>query len=282
MVTDSLVGTWDLVNYDMKPVGGGEVVHPLGSNAIGRLTYAADGSMSAFIAAADRPAIGWRGESIEAEAAAYESFNAYAGTYSIDGGRVVHQLEQHIDNEAHVRGEQHRRVMRRGLDLFLLLVRVPGGGHHDGDLTLHAQGQQHVGPLGRAEVDHHVDARIDPQPRRHAHAAFPQARRLANIPTLSRVFGTLQGGADGQLRVFQGQLDDAHSHAAARAVQLQTGEEALGFYRRALEEEPTHLGALTRTASAAFVLGEDGSALREEARDIARRVLGLVKAIEDD
>ncbi len=77
-------------------------------------------------------------------------------------------------------------------------------------------------------------------------------------------------------------LREESHHAAAKAAQLQTAGEALQFYQRALALEPERLDALILTAAAAFVLGEEGSQLRDEARAKARDALGLLKALEDD
>ncbi|HEV7734884.1 MAG TPA: RyR domain-containing protein [Candidatus Binatia bacterium] len=77
-------------------------------------------------------------------------------------------------------------------------------------------------------------------------------------------------------------LREESQHVAAKATYVRTAEQALGFYQRALALDPTQLDALVLTAAAAFVLGEEGSALRDEARSKARDVVTRVNAREDD
>ena len=69
-------------------------------------------------------------------------------------------------------------------------------------------------------------------------------------------------------------------HATARAVQLRTAEEALEFYKRALELDPEGLDTLALTATMSLILGEPGSALRGHAQKWAKRILELAKGIE--
>ena len=75
-------------------------------------------------------------------------------------------------------------------------------------------------------------------------------------------------------------LREESHHIASPAERLQTAEEALGFYRRALALEPDRLQALVSTAAGAFIVGK-GSALSDEARDKANQVLALVEKLED-
>jgi class 3 adenylate cyclase len=75
-------------------------------------------------------------------------------------------------------------------------------------------------------------------------------------------------------------LREESHHTASPAERLRTAEEALGFYRQALEIEPDRLQALVSTAAGALIVGK-GSPLSDEARDKAAHVLALVEKLED-
>ena len=65
-----MVGTWNLVEWTH------DGAHPLGDDAVGRLIYADDGFMSAFLARADGSS-----DSL-----------AYSGTWELRGEEVVHRV----------------------------------------------------------------------------------------------------------------------------------------------------------------------------------------------
>src|SRR4051812_39321396 len=74
---------------------GGDTVHLLGRDARGRLFYGADGMMTGFMMAGNRPPIGWQGSSIPDahKAAAYETFFAYCGSYETISNQVIHHVD---------------------------------------------------------------------------------------------------------------------------------------------------------------------------------------------
>ena len=71
-------------------------------------------------------------------------------------------------------------------------------------------------------------------------------------------------------------------HAPAQAARAELAAQALEFYQRALAADPDRLTALSRMASVAFTIGEDGSALRARAHGWARLVLERVRDREKD
>ncbi len=90
------VGSWKLVSYEVG------ASHPLGGDAVGLLTYGADGRMSLQVMRPNRPKIGISGEEGGYEAgtaqevmSAYRGYLAYFGTYEVDekGGFVTHHIE---------------------------------------------------------------------------------------------------------------------------------------------------------------------------------------------
>ncbi len=90
-----LVGGWRLLTWENR-ASDGRVTHPMGRDPLGYLIYAADGSFSVTISrprrgrfAAEDLLVG----SAEEKATAVEGFVAYAGRYSVEGGRVVHHVE---------------------------------------------------------------------------------------------------------------------------------------------------------------------------------------------
>lgn len=95
-MSSDLHGIWTLIEiYGEREDG--ERAYPFGRDAVGRLTYHPDGRMSAFIARSNREKfIGDVGQPSDAEVrAAFESFEAYCGTYTVDADRglVVHHVE---------------------------------------------------------------------------------------------------------------------------------------------------------------------------------------------
>jgi hypothetical protein len=98
MTTDSVVGRWSLVSWELRPADG-PPRYPLGEDAKGMLMYTADGYMSVLFMATSRPRIGWSGQgapvqaALEDVAAAYNSAIAYCGRYEVKGDQVIHHVE---------------------------------------------------------------------------------------------------------------------------------------------------------------------------------------------
>lgn len=92
---DRLLGSWRLVRtYEIiDGVASGKV--PLGEGAYGVLYYMEDGRVAVLMANAGRaPLSAGRYDSGEGEtAASARSFTAYAGTFSIEGDRIIHHLD---------------------------------------------------------------------------------------------------------------------------------------------------------------------------------------------
>ena len=76
------------------------------------------------------------------------------------------------------------------------------------------------------------------------------------------------------------QREEAH-RAADRASRVQAIETALGFYRRALDLQPTSLEALMWVAATTLYGAGEGAARRDQALDFARQLLDLAAARED-
>jgi hypothetical protein len=97
-VTNSqLIGTWRLVSFESRDENK-EIRHPLGKNALGQLSYGAEGRMSVILVQPDRPPFALddmrRGTDIEVRSA-FEGFLGYFGTFSVDAaaGTVTHHVQ---------------------------------------------------------------------------------------------------------------------------------------------------------------------------------------------
>jgi Lipocalin-like domain len=93
----AVVGTWKLVSY-VTETADGKRTFPLGDDAVGMAIYLPNGRVSIQFMKRDRPKFAsgdaWRG-TLEEERAAFESYFAYAGRYTLDAQRstVTHHLE---------------------------------------------------------------------------------------------------------------------------------------------------------------------------------------------
>ena len=91
----TIVGSWKLVSTAATTVDGKSVASPMGEHPTGFLTYTADGRMSLLITHDGRPKLsGDRLASpIEERASAFSTMVAYAGSYRIEGNRLIHHVE---------------------------------------------------------------------------------------------------------------------------------------------------------------------------------------------
>lgn len=92
----ALIGSWDLVSLENRAADG-SVKQPLGAAPVGRITYTADGHMSAQLMHGTRApfaADALYGGSADERAAAYASYIAYYGSFTVDAaaGVVRHRV----------------------------------------------------------------------------------------------------------------------------------------------------------------------------------------------
>lgn len=90
-----IVGTWELVS-STDTTEKGEVADSFGKSPTGFLTYTADGRMMAIISFGDRKLLSvpdYIAAPAEERAAAFATFAAYAGTYTLEPGRIVHHVQ---------------------------------------------------------------------------------------------------------------------------------------------------------------------------------------------
>jgi len=90
---ESIVGTWRLISQTTEDSESKAIEKVFGEKPIGFLTYTSDGRMTVIITHSTRkpPA---SAKATEAEAAhLYGTMVAYAGTYRINGDKIIHHVE---------------------------------------------------------------------------------------------------------------------------------------------------------------------------------------------
>ncbi|KAM3102381.1 lipocalin-like domain-containing protein [Phormidesmis sp. 146-12] len=103
MPNNPLVGTWKLVSATAIHADGTITPAVYGLNPTGYITYTADGRMMVMFSRSDRLPLSREIRSplsreiqsipVEELAQAFTTFNAYAGTYTLNGNTVIHQVE---------------------------------------------------------------------------------------------------------------------------------------------------------------------------------------------
>jgi hypothetical protein len=109
----SLVGTWKLTSFVREVTATGERYNQLGEHPEGYLGYAPDGRMYAILVAGERVKPHEQAPTDEEALKLYRSMIAYAGSYTVEGNRVIH----HVDiswNGARAGGDQVRFFTREG------------------------------------------------------------------------------------------------------------------------------------------------------------------------
>jgi Lipocalin-like domain len=91
---EQLYGTWRLVSNIREVVGTGERANIFGEAPHGFLTYGRDGRMSAIIVGENRPKPMDLAKLTDQERAElFRTMVAYAGTFTAEGDRVVHNVD---------------------------------------------------------------------------------------------------------------------------------------------------------------------------------------------
>ncbi|MDG2001810.1 MAG: lipocalin-like domain-containing protein [Novosphingobium sp.] len=95
MHSDDLIGSWRLEGVELVEDDVSAGPPPFGGNPEGILHYLPDRRMAVIIQQPDRPPIegGRRGGSDAEWRSAARSFTAYAGSWTLEPGRVIHHVE---------------------------------------------------------------------------------------------------------------------------------------------------------------------------------------------
>ncbi|MGB6294934.1 MAG: lipocalin-like domain-containing protein [Rivularia sp. (in: cyanobacteria)] len=98
-----LLGTWKLISIAAIFPDGNVNQQAFGANPIGYITYTIEGKMMVIFSKGDRPLLSGNSASpltsaihqvpIEERAQAFSTFNSYAGSYTLDGDKVIHHVE---------------------------------------------------------------------------------------------------------------------------------------------------------------------------------------------
>src|SRR5579864_3414615 len=96
-VTQQFIGVWKLVSYELRAPSGA-LSYPLGNDPVGRITYDAEGRMSAQLMRRNPPNFSnddRRKATTEEMVAAWRGYVGYFGTYTVDekAGTVIHHVE---------------------------------------------------------------------------------------------------------------------------------------------------------------------------------------------
>lgn len=93
-----LIGAWRLRDW-IAIADDGTTTQPMGEHPEGLLAYSGDGTMVAIMARADRRRFGSEdltGGTAEEQAAAFRTFIAYGGRFTIDADQVTHRVESSL------------------------------------------------------------------------------------------------------------------------------------------------------------------------------------------
>jgi Lipocalin-like domain len=93
LAADSIVGTWKLQSWVREIIATGKRENVLGEKPGGYITYSTDGRMMAIAVAGDRIKPNSFAPTDEEKVKLYNTFISYAGTYKIDGDKVVHSVD---------------------------------------------------------------------------------------------------------------------------------------------------------------------------------------------
>ena len=103
-----LVGTWQVTGFSTRFLDNNEVVRVFGDRVSGYIQYMPGGHMVTFMVGGDRKAPAAPSTTDAERAALYNGiFAGYAGTYSVDGNKVIHRIVASW-NEAFTGTEQTR------------------------------------------------------------------------------------------------------------------------------------------------------------------------------
>ena len=127
---EALIGTWKLVSAT-DTTERGVIRDTFGPNPTGFLTYTADGRMMGIISNGGRKplsTIDYTAAPVEERAEAFVTFGAYAGTYTLEKGRVIHHV-QAAWLENWVGTDQIRTIVKlEGDELILRASSASSGG----------------------------------------------------------------------------------------------------------------------------------------------------------
>ncbi|MGO4620907.1 lipocalin-like domain-containing protein [Ensifer sp. 2YAB10] len=91
--TSELLGTWKMLSWKREVVATGETSDAMGADPIGYLSYDGDGRVTAVVVKRDRPKLKGAVPTDDEKAALFDTMLAYAGSYRLEDGRIIHHLD---------------------------------------------------------------------------------------------------------------------------------------------------------------------------------------------
>jgi len=92
-LTSQLLGSWRMTSWTIEVLETGEVKDALGKNPRGYINYSPDGRVMVLVLHKDRPMPKALVPMTEEKISLYDTMIAYAGTYSVENDRVIHQVD---------------------------------------------------------------------------------------------------------------------------------------------------------------------------------------------
>ena len=92
-LTSQLLGSWRMTSWTFEVLETGEVKDALGKNPRGYINYSPDGRVMVLVLHEDRPMPKALVPTSEEKISLYDTMFAYAGTYSVENDRVIHQVD---------------------------------------------------------------------------------------------------------------------------------------------------------------------------------------------
>jgi hypothetical protein len=121
-----VLGTWKLKSFVRELTATGERINLFGDHPEGYISYSADGRMYAIGTSDNRPKPSAANPSDEERVKLHQTMFAYAGTYTLENGKVIH----HVDiswNQAWTGTDQVRFYKLEGNILTITTAPFKGG-----------------------------------------------------------------------------------------------------------------------------------------------------------
>jgi hypothetical protein len=87
-----LLGTWSMTSWKREVLATGELIDALGPNPVGYINYGPDGRFYALVSS-ERAAPVSLPPSADEKIRLFDSMLAYAGTYTVDNEKAVHEVD---------------------------------------------------------------------------------------------------------------------------------------------------------------------------------------------
>jgi Lipocalin-like domain len=93
LCSDTIVGTWKIESFVREVIATGQRYNEFGDRPSGYISYLPDGWMHVMLVADNRAKLAGAMPTDQEKAELFGTMIAYAGTYRVDGDKVVHDIE---------------------------------------------------------------------------------------------------------------------------------------------------------------------------------------------